>query len=167
MKIKIYFFYLLTIIFACSLNAQDELDKRLHIKGKVLHSMGKVKNVSVRIVHDDGIVDTVFAKNGKYNLHLELNHKILLEFECVDEDHYTKRIAFNTNVPRSTKKVPTFDLTINLVEKELWKIKEEDEDILDLPVAYLTYDSRKGIWFDRNQKYSRVINKKMKSFGIY
>ena len=59
------------------------------------------------------------------------------------------------------------DLTINLVEKELWKIKEEDEDILDLPVAYLTYDSRKGIWFDRNQKYSRVINKKMKSFGIY
>ena len=83
-------------------------------------------------------IDTVFAKNGKYNLHLELNHKILLEFECVDEDHYTKRIAFNTNVPRSTKKVPTFDLTINLVEKELWKIKEEDEDILDLPVAYLT-----------------------------
>ena len=51
--------------------------------------------------------------------------------------------------------------------KELWKIKEEDEDILDLPVAYLTYDSRKGIWFDRNQQYSRVINKKMKSFGIY
>ena len=65
------------------------------------------------------------------------------------------------------KKIPTFDLTINLVEKELWKIKEEDEDILDLPVAYLTYDSRKGIWFDRNQQYSRVINKKMKSFGIY
>ena len=42
-----------------------------------------------------------------------------------------------------SKKFPLFDLTINLVEKELWKIKEEDEDILDLPVAYLTYDSRK------------------------
>ena len=147
--------------------SQDNLDKRLHVKGKVLHSMGKVKNVSIRIIHHDGVVDTVLAKNGKYNLSLELNHKILIEFECIDEDHYTKRIAFNTNVPKSIKKIPTFDLTINLVEKELWGIKEEDEDILDLPVAYLTYDSRKEIWFDRNKQYSRVINKKLKSFGIY
>ena len=66
--------------------------------------MGKVKNVSVRIIHHDGIVDTVVSKNGKYNLSLELNHKILIEFECLDEDHYTKRIAFNTNVPKSIKK---------------------------------------------------------------
>ena len=69
-------------------------------------------------------------------------------------------------MPKSIKKIPTFDLTINLVEKELWKIKEEDEDILDLPVAYLTYDSRKGIWFDRNQQYSRVINKNEKFWHL-
>ncbi len=167
MKIHFVFLLLTSLVLINSNYSQDELDKRLHVKGKVLHSMGKVKNISIRVIHHDGIIDTIFAKNGKYNLSLELNHKILIEFECIDEDHYTKRIAFNTNVPKSIKKIPTFDLTINLVEKELWKIKEEDEDILDLPVAYLTYDSRKGIWFDRNQQYSRVINKKMKSFGIY
>ena len=145
MKVRIVL-VLLTALFLGNPNySQDDLEKRLHVKGKVLHSMGKVKNVSIRIIHHDGIVDTVIAKNGKYNLSLELNHKILIEFECLDEDHYTKRIAFNTNVPKSIKKIPTFDLTINLVEKELWNIKEEDEDILDLPVAYLTYDSRKGI----------------------
>ena len=167
MKIRIILI-LLTSLFSLNLNfSQDELDKRLHVKGKVLDSNGMVKNISIRIIYYDGFVDTVIAKNGKYNLSLELNHKILVEFECLDENHYTKRIAFNTNVPESTKKILTFDLNINLVEKELWKIKEEDEDILDLPVAYLYYNSQKGIWIDRNQQYSSVIHKKMKSFGIY
>ena len=167
MKIHIILI-LLTSLFSINPNfSQDELDKRLHVKGKVFDSNGMVKNISIRIIHHDGFVDTVIAKNGKYNLSLELNHKILVEFESFDDNHFTKRIAFNTNVPESTKKILTFDLTINLVEKELWKINEEDEDILDLPVAYLYYNSQKGIWIDRNQQYSRVINKKMKSFGIY
>jgi hypothetical protein len=147
--------------------SQSYDDKRLHIKGKVLNSSGKVKNVSIRIVHDDGIIDTILAKNGKYNLHLELNHKILIEFECLDVNHYTKRIAFNTNVPKSTKKVPYFDLTLNLVELSLFDIKENDKDLLDLPVAYINFDSKKGIWFDSNAKYSRIINKKIKGYGIY
>jgi len=147
--------------------SSEKDDKRLHIKGKVVNTSGKVHNVSIRIVHHDGVIDTVLAKNGKYNLHLELNHKILLEFECIDEEHYTKRIAFNTHVPNSTKKIPYFDLTINLVERKIWRIKDEDEDLMDLPVGYLNYDSRKGIWFDRNAKYSRVINKKIKSYGIF
>lgn len=147
--------------------SQSHEDKRLHIKGKVLNSSGKVKNVSIRIVHDDGIIDTILAKNGKYNLHLELNHKILIEFECLDIKHYTKRIAFNTKVPETTKKVPYFDLTLNLVELSLFDIKEDDKDLLDLPVAYLNYDSKKGIWFDSNAKYSRIINKKIKGYGIY
>ena len=29
-------------------------------------------------------------------IYLEFNHKILLEFECLDGNHYIKRIAFNT-----------------------------------------------------------------------
>ncbi len=147
--------------------SQSHLGDKLHIKGKVLHSTGKVKNVSIRIVHDDGIIDTVLAKKGKYNLHLELNHKILLEFECLDVQHYTKRIAFNTNVPKNTKRIPYFDLTINLVEKSLFDSKENDTFLLDVPVGFLTYDSKKGVWFDSNAKYSRVINSKLKAHGIY
>ena len=147
--------------------SQSHIGDRLHIKGKVLHSNGKVKNVSIRIIHDDGVIDTVLAKNGKYNLHLELNHKILLEFECLDVKHYTKRIAFNTNVPKKTKRIPYFDLTINLVEMSLFDSKENDTFLLDIPVGFLTYDNNKGVWFDSNAKYSRVINTKLKGYGIY
>ena len=83
--------FLLTILPTPTIFSQDNLDKRLHIKGKVLNNEGRVNNVQIRIVHDDGVVDTVLAKKGKYNLHLELNHKILLEFEA-DSDHYTKEL---------------------------------------------------------------------------
>ena len=142
-------------------------DHRLHIKGQTLNTMGKVHEVRIRVVHDDGVIDTINSKNGKYNLHLEMNHKILIEFECLDNKHYIKRIAFNTNVPNDTKKIPYFDLTMNLVEKDKWNVKDKDEAIFDLPVAYLNYDFDKKLWYDKNDKYSRIINKKIKSYGIY
>tara|TARA_B110000305_G_scaffold89472_1_gene100872 strand:+ start:109 stop:651 length:543 start_codon:yes stop_codon:yes gene_type:complete len=142
-------------------------DHRLHIKGQTFNTTGKVHDVRIRIVHDDGVIDTVNSKNGKYNLHLEMNHKILLEFECLDNKHYIKRIAFNTNVPNNTKKIPYFDLTINLVEKDKWNVKDKDEGIFDLPVAYLNFDFEKKLWYDKNDAYSRIINKKIKSYGIY
>ena len=166
---KLYFIISISLFLIHSFNttSQSNLDKRLNIKGRVLNSTGKVKNVSIRIVHDNGFVDTVLSKKGKYNLHLELNHEILLEFECIDTEHYTKRIAFNTKVPESTKKIPYFNLTINLVEVSLFNLKEKDEDLMDLPVGYLNYNSLRGIWFDKNAKYSRVINKKIKGYGIY
>ena len=49
----------------------------------------------------------------------------------------------------------------------MWNIKENDKDILDYPVAYLNYDYKRKLWYDKNAKYSRVINKKIKSYGIY
>lgn len=142
-------------------------DHRLHIKGKSFNSSGKVHNVRIRIVHDDGVIDTLLSSNGKYNLHLEMNHKILIEFECLDNMHYIKRIAFNTQVPDNIKRIPFFDLTMNLVEKNLWEIKDSDLDLLDLPVAYLNYDLERGLWYDKNAAFSRIINKKIKSYGIY
>ena len=163
-KLSLLTFFVISHLISTS---QSHLGDRLHIKGKVLHSTGKVKNVSIRIVHDDGVIDTVLAKNGKYNLHLELNHKILLEFECLDVKHYTKRIAFNTNVPKNIKKIPLFNLTINLVEVSLFDSDENDTFLLDIPVGYLTYNSKNGVWFDSNAKYSRVINTKLRAHGIY
>lgn len=163
--LKIIFFIIL--IPSLFFSQEEKKDTRLNIKGKTLNSVGKVQNVSIRIVHDDGVVDTILSSNGKYNLHLEFNHKILLEFECLDNNHHIKRIAFNTEIPEEIQKIPFFDLTINLVEKRLWNIKDQDLDILDLPVAYLNYDYKKKIWYDKNAKYSRIINKKIKSYGIY
>ena len=48
-------------------------DHRLHIKGQTFNTKGKVHDVRIRIVHDDGVIDTIISNNGKYNLHLELN----------------------------------------------------------------------------------------------
>jgi hypothetical protein len=56
---------------------------------------------------------------------------------------------------------------MNLVEKNLWEIKDSDLDLLDMPVAYLNYDLEKGLWYDKNAAFSRIINKKIKSYGIY
>lgn len=173
--IKILFLSLFTITFhsQSANSSKDEIsnystnDHRLHIKGKTFNTTGKVHDVRIRVVHDDGVVDTIISNNGKYNLHLEMNHKILLEFECLDNKHYIKRIAFNTNVPIETKKIPYFDLTINLVEKDKWNVQDKDEGIFDLPVAYLNYDFKKKMWYDKNDTYSRIINKKIKSYGIY
>jgi len=142
-------------------------DHRLHIKGQTFNTSGKVHDVRIRVVHDDGVIDTINSNNGKYNLHLEMNHKILIEFECLDNKHYIKRIAFNTSVPNDTKRIPYFDLTMNLVEKDKWNVKDKDEGIFDFPVAYLNFDFDKKLWYDKNDKYSRIINKKIKSYGIY
>ena len=142
-------------------------DHRLHIKGQTFNTLGKVHDVRIRVVHDDGVIDTINSNNGKYNLHLEMNHKILIEFECLDNKHYIKRIAFNTNVPNETKRIPYFDLTMNLVEKDKWNVQDKDKGIFDLPVAYLNYDFDKKLWYDKNDKYSRIINKRIKSYGIY
>ena len=42
------------------IKGQSNVDTRLHIKGKTFNSVGKVHNVSIRIIHDDGLVDTIF-----------------------------------------------------------------------------------------------------------
>ena len=64
-------FFLLFTIFN-SLEAQESKeDRMLNIKGSILNMGGKVKNTLIRIVHDDGVVDTVMSKKGKYNMFVE------------------------------------------------------------------------------------------------
>ena len=82
----------------------------------------------------------------------------MLEF--VAPDHYIKRIAFDTHVS-SRKKIPFFDLKINLHQKSLWELSEEDEDIMDFPVGFIKYDKTKKIFYDHNKKYSKIINKEL------
>ena len=162
-----YFLIFICFLFSFqNLNSQDSSDKRkLQVKGAVKNMEGKVKNTTIRIVYENGDVDSVFCKKGKYNFFLQVNRKILIEF--INNDHYTKRIAFNTEILKSQKGIPLFDLTINLVEMGVWNIKEQDEDVLDMPVAYIKYNSKRKIWYDQNAKYSRVINKKIKSLGVF
>lgn len=163
-----YFLIFIYILFSFQnfLFSQDSTEKRkIQLKGIVKNMDGKVKNTTIRIVYENGEVDSVFCKKGKYDLYIKVNRKILIEF--ITKDNYIKRIAFNTEISKSQKSIPFFDLTINLVEKGIWNIKEEDEDVLDMPVAYLKYSTKRKVWYDQNAKYTRIINKKIKSLGVF
>ena len=113
----------------------------------------------IRIIEMNKIVDTAIITNGKYNINLNLNAEYLLEF--IAEDHHVKRIAFNTEIPSNKKKIPYFDLKINLLEKYIWQLSDEDKDLLDLPVGYIKYSETKELFYDYNKKYSKIINKEI------
>jgi hypothetical protein len=169
------FFGLIYLGFSCQSEKSNKdetqnystTENRLHIKGQTFNTTGILNNVRIRIVYENGEIDTIMSNSGKYNLYLELNHKILIEFESLDNKHFIKRIAFNTYVPSEIKKIPFFELTMNLIEKDKWNVIEKDEGIFDLPIAYLFYDFEKKLWYDKNNIQSKIINKKIKSYGIY
>ena len=140
------------------MSAQKEIKKKLQVKGQIVNSLGRVPNVIIRLIRKDSFIDTVFIANGRYDLLLPLENEILLEF--ISETHYTKRIAFNTHV-NGKRKLPFFDLKINLYEIDLWNLSTENLDLMDFPVAYIKYDFKKKIFFDFNQKYSKIISKEL------
>ena len=154
----------LKILFLTSLFLENhstysqEEQQHLQVKGQILNSSGKVKKVLIRIIELEHKADTILINKGKYNIELNLNSEFLLEF--IAEDHFIKRIAFNTEISKK-KKIPYFDLKINLHEKYIWEISEDDKDLLDLPVAYIKYDSKKDLFYDYNKKYSKIIKKEI------
>lgn len=130
----------------------------MQIKGQIVNSLGRVSNVIIRLIRKDSFIDTIFISNGRYDILLPLENEILLEF--ISENHYTKRIAFNTHV-NGRKKLPFFDLKINLHQIDLWNLSADNLDLMDFPVAYIKYDFKKKIFFDFNQKYSKIISKEL------
>lgn len=130
----------------------------MQIKGQIVNSLGRVSNVIIRLIRKDSFIDTISISNGRYDILLPLENEILLEF--ISENHYTKRIAFNTHV-NGRKKLPFFDLKINLHQIDLWNLSADNLDLMDFPVAYIKYDFKKKIFFDFNQKYSKIISKEL------
>lgn len=149
---------LLLLTFSCFFILGQENKNKLQVKGQIVNSLGKVTDVTIRLVYSNSIIDTILASNGRYDILLPLENKILLEF--ISTNHYTKRIAFDTHV-NGKKKLPFFDLKINLHEIDLWNLSAENLDLMDFPVAYIKYDFKKKIFFDFNQKYSKIISKEL------
>ena len=158
LRIKILILILFLVNSYLTSYSQDN-QKHLQVKGQIFNSSGKVKNLMIRIIEMNKIVDTAIITNGKYNINLNLNAEYLLEF--IAEDHHVKRIAFNTEIPSNKKKIPYFDLKINLLEKYIWQLSDEDKDLLDLPVGYIKYSETKELFYDYNKKYSKIINKEI------
>jgi len=156
--LKIYLFIPLFITGGHVIYSQEN-QRHLQVKGQILNSSGKVKKLIIRIVEINKKVDTTFITNGKYNIDLNLNSEYLLEF--IAEEHHIKRIAFNTDIPSDKKKIPYFDLKINLMEEYIWDLSEEDKDLLDFPVGFIKYNNSKELFYDHNKKYSKIIKKEI------
>ena len=88
---------------------------------------------------------------------IPLETEILLEF--IAQGH-CKTNCTDTHV-NGKKKLPFFDLKINLNEIDLWNLSEKNLDLMDFPVAYIRYNFKKKLFYDSNEKYSRIINKEL------
>lgn len=159
--IKSYLKILFLILFFLEISTVLSQDKQqyLQVKGQILNSSGKVKKLMIRVIEMNKKIDTTVITNGKYNIELNLNSEYLIEF--IADEHHIKRIAFNTEVPSEKKKIPYFDLKINLLEKYIWDLSEEDKDLLDFPVGYIKYNNSKELFYDYNKKYSKIIKKEI------
>ena len=159
--IKSYLKILFLILFFLEISTVLSQDKQqyLQVKGQILNSSGKVKKLMIRVIEMNKKIDTTVITNGKYNIELNLNSEYLIEF--IADEHHIKRIAFNTEVPSEKKKIPYFDLKINLLEKYIWDLSEEDKDLLDFPVGYIKYNYSKELFYDYNKKYSKIIKKEI------
>ena len=157
-NIKTYCCILFFTIAPLFLFAQKEAKNKLQVKGQIVNSLGRVSNVFIRLVEKNKTADTILVKSGRYDIYIPLETEILIEF--IAENHYTKRIAFDTHV-NGKKKLPFFDLKINLNEISLWNLSEENIDLMDFPVAYIRYNFKKKLFYDSNEKYSRIISKEL------
>lgn len=137
---------------------QKQSKNKLQVKGQIVNSQGRVPNVLIRLVEKNKAADSLIIKSGRYDMLIPLETEILLEF--IAQGHYVKRIAFDTHV-NGKKKLPFFDLKINLNEIDLWNLSEKNLDLMDFPVAYIRYNFKKKLFYDSNEKYSRIINKEL------
>ncbi len=159
---KTFTFIISITYFIClpfeSIYSQDDNKRTLQVKGQIVNTIERVKNVEIIFILNGKINDTIIVTNGRYDILLPLESEIMLEF--VAPEHYIKRIAFDTHVS-SRKKIPYFDLKINLHQISLWELSEDDEDIMDFPVGFIKYDKTKKIFYDHNKKYSKIINEEL------
>lgn len=129
------------------------------IKGEVVNSTEKVKNYHVNVYQNGKIIESLDMNKNVFNYSIPNDSEVMLEI--IADDHYTKRIAFDSKLGDDVKKVPRFDITMNLIEKSSTDNYSDFQDLLDMPSAFITYSNERE-YFDKNLKYSKVIKKEIK-----
>ncbi len=147
--------------------SEASANKEFHLKCTIKNSFKKLKHVKLYIYEDGKKIDVITAHNGKFKFSLPLDKEVMLEFNC--DNYVSKRIAFNTNLEDENIDLPVFSMTLNLYQKDNLFMSEQDEDLLDFPVAYIAFDEEKQEFYDKNDSYSKVlakeIDKSMESFS--
>lgn len=140
--------------------APKDSNKQIRIKGHVVNTVDPVKNFELKVYEKGQLIYKTKSDNGKFDYTIPLNAEVMLEFSA--EDHYTKRIAFASVLVANEdlKKLPTMVLEVNLISESRYPELEEVEDLLDLPVAFITHDA-KGNYYDLNKKQSGVLYKEL------
>jgi hypothetical protein len=117
----------------------------------------KKLKVAELLVYNGGVLYEKFeTSNGKFDIALPINNTFMFEFKV--NNHYSKRIAFNTETECLVGDIPELYLTMKLIPKDIQYLAKEDLDLLDFPVAYIAFDCAKKEFFDINKSYSKILN---------
>ena len=146
---------LAAVILSSALIAQKD---QIVIKGEVVNSTSKVNDYTINVYEKGKVVSSMDLTKNTFSYTVPKDSEIMLEF--VAAGHYTKRIAFDSKLDESLKKIPRLDLKMNLIEKAEGDHCESILDLLDMPTAFITYSNEKE-YFDKNLRYSKVIKKEI------
>mgnify|MGYP000200154115 CR=1 FL=1 len=124
------------------------------VDGRVIGKNGKPVDFMVTVYEEGKVVHTVESKKGLFNFGLAENVEAMIEISA--EGYYPKRIAFKTKDDTLTKKNPSCYLDLLLYAKDEYPELKKIDDVVDMPVAYISYDE-KGKIYDINQKQSQAL----------
>jgi len=142
-----------------SLSSANAQSPQIVIKGEVVNSTDKVKNYHVNVYQNGKITESLDMSKNIFNYSIPTDSEVMLEI--IADGHFAKRIAFDSKLGDDVKKVPRFDITMNLIEKSDNKNYSDIQDLLDMPSAFITYSNDRE-FFDKNLQYSKVIKKGIK-----
>ncbi len=142
------------ILLACSSFAQNDVE-HFEVRFIMKDFNKKLKEAKLLVYNNGTLYKTYETSNGKFNLELPINDVFMFEF--TSSQHYTKRIAINTEIDNHVHYVPELDLTMSLIPTNIQYLANEDLDLLDFPVAYISFDGKKNEFFDINESYSKIL----------
>lgn len=143
------------------LNAQHLTIKGFTTDGRVMGGAARLSDVTINVYDNNTLIDVYIAdEKGKFNIDIDLNAYITLEFE--KEGFFSKRIAFNTihkelNLEKSYN---PFKFEIMLLPYK----KNHDYDYVDFPVTKIAYSIEEED-FNFVDKYTKYMKKKHKSLA--
>ncbi len=140
--------------------SKPSTNNMINIKGTISNSEEKLKESKIKVYEFGKLIKTIKSENGKFDFILNSNTELMLEF--TSKGHHSKRIAFDTNVNPGTIP-PLFKIKILLLDKDFVKNNENAQELLDLPVAFIKYDSKKQRYIDKNKEYSRLISQELEN----
>ncbi|MCD6067937.1 MAG: hypothetical protein K0S33_2763 [Bacteroidetes bacterium] len=165
---KILFTAVIVILFTAAFTNKNNKPKEnmanvcLEITGKIKFDKAADDNIyRVDLIHYNTVIKSIYSKNkSTFRFLLEKNAYYTIR---VSKEGYASKMVSICTVINDKKKADVFckfHFDTNLM-KEV-EAMELDKEALDFPVALISYDARKGVFFN-SEKYTANIKKQLYS----